>query len=104
LRHELDLPPLYAIQTTRVIIAVAAELPHAAVFGRKLVPLLTGHLAGLTANAYRGVGVKSHCLGHYALSTLHTKALPSWIDTFGSPTRTVSSFTTSAVTTPCQPQ
>src|SRR2546425_7577241 len=77
LLDEFDVSPVDAIQTARVIIAVAPQLPHAAVFGRKLVPLLTGHLAGPAAHTHRGVGVKPHCLGHYALSTLHTKALPS---------------------------
>src|SRR5262249_13932438 len=77
LLDELDVPPVDAIQTARVVIAVAAELPHATVFCRELIPLLTGHLAGLAANTHRGVGVEPHCLGHHALSTLHTKALPS---------------------------
>ncbi len=43
---------------------------------------------------------KAHPLGHHAFSTSHTKALPSWIETLGSPTSDVSSLTTSPVETP----
>src|SRR5437867_2777398 len=41
---------------------------------------------------------------HHAFSTLHTKALPSWMLTLGSPTSEVSVFTTSPFTTPSHPQ
>src|SRR5690606_40821261 len=43
-----------------------------------------------------------HC--HQSFSTLQTNALPSWIDTFGSPTKEVSSLTTSPRESPIHPQ
>src|SRR5581483_5331719 len=104
LLDELDVAPVDPVQPPGVVVAVAAHLGPAAVAGRKLVPFLAGDLAGLAPDADRRVGVEPHRLGHHAFSTLHTKALPSWMLTLGSPTRAVSVFTTSPVTTPSQPQ
>jgi len=100
LLDELDMAPVDAIQALGVIVAIAAELAYPTVGGGKLIPFLTGDLAGLAADAHRSIGVESHGLRHHAFSTLHTKALPSWMDTFGSPTNDVSSFTASPVTIP----
>src|SRR2546422_8917023 len=89
----------------RSVVAVAAQLPDAAVLGRELVPFLARDLARLAADANRGVGEEPHGFGHnHAFSTLQTNALPSWIDTLGSPTQAVRSLTTSPVLKPIQPQ
>src|SRR5207247_136434 len=105
LLDELDVPPVDAVEFSRVVVAVAAHLPDAAVLGRELVPVLAGDFARLAADADRGVGEEPEGLAHgHALSTLQTKALPSWIDTFGSPTQDVRSLTTSPVESPIQPK
>src|SRR5919106_833973 len=106
-RELLDEPhvaPVRAVEAPRVVVAVARERVDAAVGGGELVPLLAGDLAGLAADADRGVGEETHRLRHQAFSTLHTKALPSWIDTLGSPTSEESSLTTSPVEMPSYPQ
>src|SRR5689334_5923517 len=103
LLDELHVAPMNAVQRARVVVAVAGERGLTAVPAGELVPLLAGDLARFTADAHRRVGVKSHWLSHrspQAFSTLQTKALPSCIETFGSPTRAVSSFTTSPVERP----
>ena len=120
LLDELDVPPVDAVEPARVVVAVAAQRVDAAVGAGKLVPLLARHLARLAADADGGVGVEPHRLSHrpptrpvgrrdrsassasrrHAFSTLHTNALPSWMETFGSPTRVVSSLTTSPVDRP----
>jgi hypothetical protein len=100
LLDEFDVAPVDAIQALRIVITIAAELAHAAVGGGKLIPFLAGDLARLAPDAHGGIGIKPHGLRHHAFSTLHTKALPSWMDTFGSPTNDVSSFTASPVTIP----
>src|SRR5256884_1016460 len=105
LLDEADVPPVDAVQLAGVVVAVARELPYAAVLGRQLIPFLARDLARLAADANRGVGEEPHGLGHnHAFSTLQTNALPSWMDTLGSPTQDVRSFTTSPVLNPIQPQ
>src|SRR5437773_6759671 len=105
LLDETDVPPVDAVQLAGVVVAVAGELPDPAVRGRDLVPFLARHLARLAADANRGVGEEPHGFGHnHAFSTLQTNALPSWIDTLGSPTQAVRSLTTSPVLNPIQPQ
>src|SRR3989475_12978725 len=105
LLDEAHVPPVDAVQPAGVVVAVAAQLPDAAVLGRELVPFLARDLARLAADANRGVGEEPHRFGHnHAFSTLQTKALPSWIDTLGSPTQAVRSLTTSPVLNPIQPQ
>src|SRR6185503_12472266 len=99
--HEAHVAPVDAVQPPRVVVAVTRQRVDAAVRGRQLVPLLARHLARLAADADRGVREEAHRLRHgQAFSTLHTKALPSWIVTLGSPTSAVSSLTMSPVTTP----
>src|SRR6267142_2342078 len=80
--------------------AVPGERGRTPGAGRKLVPFLARDLAGLAADTHGRVREEAHRLGHQAFSTLQTKALPSWIVTFGSPTSDVSSFTMSPVTNP----
>src|SRR5438874_4199231 len=105
LLDEADVPPVDAVQLAGVVVAVAGELPDPAVLGRELVPFLARDLARLAADANRGVGEEPHGFGHsHAFSTLQTNALPSWIDTLGSPTQEVRSLTTSPVDNPIQPQ
>src|SRR6266404_4399009 len=104
LLDELDVAPVHPVQSSGVVVAVAAHLVPAAAGRRQLVPLLAGDLAGLASDTYRGVGIEPHRLGHHAFSTLQRNALPSWMLTLGSPTSAVSVFTTSPVTTPSQPQ
>src|SRR6266550_535960 len=105
LLDEPDVPPVDAVQLAGVVVAVAGELPDPAVLGRELVPFLARDLARLAADANRGVGEEPHGFGHnHAFSTLQTNALPSWIDTLGSPTQAVRSLTTSPVLNPIQPQ
>src|SRR3989454_1928572 len=105
LLDEADVPPVDAVQLAGVVVAVAAQLPDPAVLGRELVPFLARDLARFAADANRGVGEESHGLRHFhAFSTLQTNALPSWIETFGSPTQDVRSLTTSPVLKPIQPQ
>src|SRR5882724_1415724 len=104
LLDELHVAPVNPVEPLGVVVAVAAHLMTAAIGRRQLVPLLARDLAGLAADADDGVGVETHRLRHQAFSTLQTKALPSWMVTFGSATIEVSSFTTSPVTTPSQPQ
>src|SRR5205807_1430298 len=102
---EADVPPVDAVQLAGVVVAVAGELADPAVRGRELVPFLARDLARFAADANRGVGEESHGLRHFhAFSTLQTNALPSWIDTLGSPTQDVRSLTTSPVLRPIQPQ
>src|SRR2546422_4195338 len=48
----------------RSVVAVAAQLPDAAVLGRELVPFLARDLARLAADANRGVGEEPHRFGH----------------------------------------
>jgi hypothetical protein len=74
---KLDVAPVNAIQALGVIIAIAAELAHAAVLSRELIPFFAGDLTGFAANTDGGIRVKAHRLCHHAFSTLHTKALPS---------------------------
>src|SRR5437660_9303421 len=98
LLDEADVPPVDAVQLAGVVVAVAGELADPAVRGRELVPFLARDLARFAADANRGVGEESHGLRHFhAFSTLQTNALPSWIDTLGSPTQDVRSLTTSPV-------
>src|SRR5207245_11555342 len=105
LLDEADVPPVDAVQLAGVVVAVAAQLADSAVLGRELIPFLARNLARLAADANRGVGEESHGLRHFhAFSTLQTNALPSWIDTLGSPTQAVRSLTTSPVLNPIQPQ
>src|SRR5438067_9583527 len=105
LLDEADVPPVDAVQLAGVVVAVAGELADPAVRGRELVPFLARDLARFAADANRGVGEESHGLRHFhAFSTLQTNALPSWIDTLGSPTQDVRSLTTSPVLRPIQPQ
>src|SRR6266850_1876292 len=104
LLHELHVTPMDAVEAAGVVVAVAGQLAPAPAGGGELVPLLARHLARLAADAHGRVGIESHGLGHQAFSTLHTKALPSWMLTLGSPTSAVRWFTTSPVTTPSQPQ
>src|SRR5205807_4948005 len=105
LLDEAHVSPMDAVQPARVVVAVAGELPHAAVLGWQLVPFLARDLARFAADANRGVGEEPHGLGHnHAFSTLQTNALPSWMDTLGSPTQDVRSLTTSPVLNPIQPQ
>src|SRR2546425_7201100 len=105
LLDETDVPPVDTVQLAGVVVAVAGELPDPAVLGRKLVPFLARDLARFATDANRGVGEESHGLRHFhAFSTLQTNALPSWIETFGSPTQDVRSLTTSPVLKPIQPQ
>src|SRR2546430_8102503 len=102
---EADVPPVDTVQLAGVVVAVAGELPDPAVLGRQLVPFLARDLARFATDANRRVGKESHGLRHFhAFSTLQTNALPSWIDTFGSPTQDVRSLTTSPVLKPIQPQ
>src|SRR5882762_4930840 len=100
LLHEPDVAPVKAVEPARVVVAVPGERGRAPGAGRKLVPFLARDLAGLAADTHGRVREEAHRLGHQAFSTLQTKALPSWIVTFGSPTSDVSSFTTSPVTSP----
>ena len=74
---EYHMAPVRAIQTARVVIALAAHLGHTVICRRQPVPLLAGHFTGLAADADGGVREKSHAIRHYAFSTLHTKALAS---------------------------
>src|SRR5256884_129447 len=105
LLDEADVPPVDTVQLAGVVVAVAGEVPDPAVRGRELVPFLARDLARFATDANRGVGEESHGLRHFhAFSTLQTNALPSWIDTFGSPTQDVRSLTTSPVLKPIQPQ
>src|SRR6266478_6511727 len=100
LLYELHVAPVDAVERARVVVAVAAQHADTPVPRRELVPLLARHLARLAADADGGVGVEAHRLRHHAFSTLHTKALASWIDTLGSPTRAVSSLAASPTTSP----
>src|SRR5260370_18788994 len=104
LLDELHVPPVGAVERAGVVVAVAAQHADTPVPRRELVPLLARHLARLAADADGGVGVEAHRLRHHAFSTLHTKALASWIDTLGSPTRAVSSLAASPTTSPWWPQ
>ncbi len=134
LLDELDVPPVDPVQPAGVVVAVAAHLVLPAAGRGELVPLLAGHLACLAADADGGVGVEAHRFDgmragpldghaaasaaepapppscpaaplHHAFSTLHTKALPSWMRHVGiADHATVRVFTTSPVTTPSQPQ
>src|SRR6266699_2015725 len=105
LLDEADVPPVDAVEPAGVVVAVPGELPDPAVLGGELVPFLARDLARPAADANRGVGEKPHGVWHgQAFSTLQTNALPSWIDTFGSPTQDVRSLTTSPVESPIQPQ
>src|SRR5213080_2634802 len=105
LLDEADVAPVDAVEASGVVVAVAAQRSHAAVLGRQLVPFLARHFARLAADANCGVGEEPHGFGHnHAFSTLQTNALPSWIDTLGSPTQAVRSLTTSPVESPIQPQ
>src|SRR5215510_12840393 len=100
LLDELHVPPVGAVEPAGVVVAVAGQRVLAAVGRGELVPLLARDLARLAPDADRGVGEEPHRLRHHAFSTLHTKALPSWIETLGSPTSAVSSFAASPVTRP----
>src|SRR5262249_50764980 len=98
-----DVAPVNAVERARVVVAIAGERVLTTVGAGELVPFLAGDLARFTPDTHRCVGVKSHWLSHrspQAFSTLHTKALPSCIETLGSPTSDVSSFTTSPVERP----
>src|ERR1043166_7652802 len=68
LLDELDMPPVHVRERPRIVIRITGNrqrLPRSG--GTRLlrqlcweaVPLVTRHLAGLTANAHRGIGVKS---------------------------------------------
>src|SRR5216683_16208 len=100
LLDELHVPPVGAVELARIVVAVPAEDADAAVSGRELVPLLAGHLTRLAPDAHGRVGEETHRLRHQAFSTLHTKALASWIETLGSPTSAVSSLAASPTTSP----
>jgi len=58
---------------------VARQRGAPAVGGRQLIPLRARELARLAPDTHRRVGIEAHGLGHSGLSTLQTKALPSWI-------------------------
>src|SRR5258706_11882206 len=79
LLDELHVPPVDAVETTGVVVAVAAERPNPAIRRRKLIPLLAGDLARFAPDADRRVGEESHRLSHHAFSRLQTNAFPSWI-------------------------
>src|SRR5438128_3331926 len=74
---ELDVPPIHIRKAAGVVIAVAAQDWQAVVrarLGGQIVPLMASHLARLTANANRRVGVESNGFGHKA-SCRRTKLL-----------------------------
>src|SRR5690606_24635756 len=129
LLDELHMAPVDPVQAQRVVVAQTRELRDPAVPRRELVPLLARDLARLAADAERRVGEEPHGFRHahprttrrarpgpeashtpacprppQSFSTLQTNAFPSWIDTFGSPTQEVRSFTTSPTERPIQPQ
>src|SRR5215831_1941104 len=99
----------------RVVVRISAPLET--IFSQ-LVPFLARHLAGLAADAQRGIGQKSSCahaglrrscfqifsaslfLGTRPGCTLHTSALVSLMRTFGSSEIDSRSFGTSPVTSP----
>src|SRR5436309_2377083 len=64
LLDETHVPPVDAVQPAGVVVAVAAQLPDAAVLGRELVPFLARDLARFAPDANRGVGEESHGLRH----------------------------------------
>src|SRR3989442_4910568 len=64
LLDEAHVPPVDAVQPAGVVVAIAAQLPDAAVLGRELVPFLARDLARFAPDANRGVGEESHGLGH----------------------------------------
>src|SRR5262249_59255159 len=81
LLDELDVPPVDVGQAAGVVVAVAAQERQAVALaglglgvlaaglapaGRQVVPLVTGHLAPLAADADGRVGVEADGLGHGA--------------------------------------
>src|SRR5205085_12003617 len=57
LLDEGDVPPRIGAEIDRVVVGLAREALHR---HRDLVPLLARHLAGLAADAHRGVGEQPH--------------------------------------------
>src|SRR4030095_13802639 len=55
LLDEFDMAPMNAVESARVVIAVAAQGVEAAVGARKLVPFFGGDLARFSADADGGV-------------------------------------------------
>ena len=55
--NESDMPPGRGGKRYSIVIAIACKR---VAIGRELVPLFAGNLAGLTANAERGISEKSH--------------------------------------------
>src|SRR5579864_1527482 len=113
--HKLHMPPRRMPYGHGVVIRIAAPLKP--IFS-KLVPFLACHLAGLAADAQRGIGQKCSCahavlrrsrrqifnacalLGTRPGCALHTSALVSMIRTLGSSEIDNRSFGTSPVTRP----
>src|SRR5437868_4248279 len=80
LLDEAHVSPMDAVQPARVVVAVAGELPHAAVLGWELVPFLARDLARFAADANRRVGEESHGFGHITPSPRcrRTPCLRGW--------------------------
>src|SRR5262249_23342636 len=64
LLDELDVPPVDVGEANGVVVAVAAEDVQLHPLGRQLVPLVTGHLTRLAADAHGRVGVEADGFGH----------------------------------------
>jgi hypothetical protein len=77
LLYEFNMAPVGAVQIQRIVVTVTIHSAHTAMYCQQAIPLFTGYLTGFTTNTNSGVREKSHTFGHYAFSTLQTKAFAS---------------------------
>jgi hypothetical protein len=70
LLDKLYVTPVLAIETTGVVIAVAAKRIQTAIGAGQLIPLFAGDFTSFAANANRRICVESHGFGHCSSAAL----------------------------------
>jgi hypothetical protein len=64
LLDELDVPPIEVGKAAGVVVAVASQRGVPIFFSGQIVPLMTGNLTSLAADANRDIGEESYGFGH----------------------------------------